>query len=212
MSAVRLVVSGLLNQDCAHVTSVTSCTAGCTAWLIVPGAGHTTVRHKSGQYATAYNVCVERAGCGETQARKGSLSTGRRTGSARNVAAAAQPVHHTANDPSKKPRRSPARKGWSGSSSCAQVVHTRCGSFSWNLGGSITRSRQQASQKMKPHSRQWCRSRVNGLQIVMNLVTPEYLCIMSGTQPTRADDEHVSQILSSSREAVWSLYTSSVVG
>ena len=70
-----------------------------------------------------------------------------------------------------RPRRSPARKGWSGSSSCAQVVHTRCGSFSWNLGGSITRSRQQASQKMKPHSRQWCRSRVNGLHTAVNLVT-----------------------------------------
>ena len=58
----------------------------------------------------------------------------------------------------------PAKKGWSGSSSCAQVVQTRCGSLSWNLGGSIIRSRQQASQKMKPHSRQWCRSRVSGLQ------------------------------------------------
>jgi len=101
--------------------------------------------------------------------------------------------HHTAIDPSKKPRRSPARKGWSGSSSCAQVVHTRCGSFSWNLGGSITRSRQQASQKMKPHSRQWCRSRVKGLQYGCVHRQTGQRCVRAGMQLMDVDSANVPQ-------------------
>ena len=92
-------------------------------------------------------------------------------------------------------RRSPARNGWSGSSSCAQVVHTRCGSFSWNLGGSIMRSRQQASQKMKPQSRQWCRSRVNGLQRELDLVTNECSASGQACMSRRAHSAHVSRAL-----------------
>ena len=44
------------------------------------------------------------------------------------------------------------------------MVHTRAGSGSRNFGGSSIRCPQHAPQKMLPHSRQWCRSRVSTLR------------------------------------------------
>lgn len=44
------------------------------------------------------------------------------------------------------------------------MVHTRAGSGSRNLGGSSSRCPQHTPQKMLPHSRQWCRSRVSALR------------------------------------------------
>lgn len=49
-SAARLAVSGGLNQDRSALASVTSCTAGCTAWLTVPAPAqhsHRLVTHDS---------------------------------------------------------------------------------------------------------------------------------------------------------------------
>ncbi len=58
----------------------------------------------------------------------------------------------------------PARKGCRGMRRAAQLVHTRCGVPSWNLGGSSMRAALQGAQKMLPHRRQWCRVRRRDLQ------------------------------------------------
>ena len=58
----------------------------------------------------------------------------------------------------------PARKGCSGISRAAQLVQTRCGVPSWNLGGSSMRPALQDTQKMPPHRRQWCRVRRSDLR------------------------------------------------
>ena len=58
----------------------------------------------------------------------------------------------------------PARNGCRGMRRAAQLVQTRCGVPSWNLGGSSMRAALQGAQKMLPHRRQWCRVRRRDLQ------------------------------------------------
>lgn len=54
-------------------------------------------------------------------------------------------------------------------SRATQLVQTRCGVPSWNLGGSSMRPALQDAQKMAPHRRQWCRVRRSDLRTRIHL-------------------------------------------